>query len=161
MLGARITSASATAGPVSPDTSRSSVVLDRRELSASKVNVVQCEKPTLVGGHAFTSGRIKRTGMEKVLPNTVVEFGIKDGVGCNASHFTEEERAGSMKQDEHIHEHATCYNLKDSGLVVITSCGHVGIVKLRRDAGPGAGKLHAIVGGFHLAVRRPITSSSP
>ena len=129
-------------------------VLDRRELSASRVNVVQCEKPTLVGGHAFTSGRIKRTGMEKVLPNTVVEFGIKDGVGCNASHFTEEERAGSMKHDEHIHEHATCYNLKDRGLVVITSCGHAGILNTIRAAMEAAGssRLHALVGGFHLAV---------
>ena len=35
---------------------------------------------------------------------------------------------GKIVPDEHIHEHATCFNLKDKGLIVISSCGHVGIV---------------------------------
>src|SRR5690606_41023938 len=68
----------------------------------------------------------------KVLPNTGVEFGIRDGIGCDISHFTEEERAGHMKFDEHLHEHATCYNVRDRGLVVITSCGHAGILNTIR-----------------------------
>ena len=54
--------------------------------------------------------------------------------------------------DEHIHEHATCFNVKDRGLVVISSCGHVGIVNSARQAQEVSGvqKIHALVGGFHL-----------
>jgi len=56
------------------------------------------------------------------------------------------------RPDEHVHEHATCFNVKDKGLVVISSCGHVGIVNSVRQAQEVSGvrKVHAIVGGFHL-----------
>jgi len=42
--------------------------------------------------------------------------------------------------------------VKDRGLVVISSCGHVGIVNSVRQAQDVSGiqKVHAIVGGFHL-----------
>ncbi|MBV8839695.1 MAG: MBL fold metallo-hydrolase, partial [Alphaproteobacteria bacterium] len=48
--------------------------------------------------------------------------------------------------------HATCFNIKDKGLVVISSCGHVGIVNSVKQAQKVSGvqKVHAIVGGFHL-----------
>jgi len=51
-----------------------------------------------------------------------------------------------------VHEHATCFNVKGRGLVVISSCGHVGIVNSVRQAQAVSGvrKVHAIVGGFHL-----------
>jgi 7,8-dihydropterin-6-yl-methyl-4-(beta-D-ribofuranosyl)aminobenzene 5'-phosphate synthase len=51
-----------------------------------------------------------------------------------------------------VHEHATCFNVKDRGLVVISSCGHVGIVNSVRQAQEVSGvqKIHAIMGGFHL-----------
>lgn len=60
--------------------------------------------------------------------------------------------AGKIVPDEHIHEHATCFNLKDRGLIVISSCGHVGIVNSARQAMEvsGVNKVHALVGGFHL-----------
>ena len=127
-------------------------VLDRRELTAKKVATVLCETPTVVAGHAFTTGQIKRSSIEKVLPNTQVEFAIKDGLGCNASHYLPAEMEGKRVPDEHIHEHATCFNIKDKGLVVISSCGHVGIVNSVRQAQQVSGiqKVHAIVGGFHL-----------
>ena len=62
------------------------------------------------------------------------------------------ELQGKIVPDEHIHEHATCFNIKDRGLVVISSCGHVGIVNSVRQAQEVSGvqKVHAIVGGFHL-----------
>ena len=43
-------------------------------------------------------------------------------------------------------------NVKGKGLVVISSCGHVGIVNSVRQAQAVSGveKVHAIVGGFHL-----------
>ena len=82
----------------------------------------------------------------------MVEFKLKDGAGCNASHYLPAEMEGKIVPDEHIHEHATCFNLKDKGLIVISSCGHVGIVNSVRQAMEVSGvhKVHAIMGGFHL-----------
>jgi len=127
-------------------------VLDRRELVAQKVTTVLCETPTVIAEHAFTTGKIQRTSLERVLPNTFVEFAIKGGLGCNAGHYTSAELQGKIVPDEHVHEHATCFNVKDRGLVVISSCGHVGIVNSVRQAQEVSGidKVHAIVGGFHL-----------
>jgi 7,8-dihydropterin-6-yl-methyl-4-(beta-D-ribofuranosyl)aminobenzene 5'-phosphate synthase len=126
-------------------------VLDRRELAARKVTTVLCESPVTIG-HAFTTGKINRKSSEKVLPNTFVEFAMKDGLGCNASHYLPAELAGKIVPDEHIHEHATCFNLKGRGLIVISSCGHIGIVNSARQAMEvsGVNKVHALVGGFHL-----------
>lgn len=130
--------------------------LDRRELAAHKVKTVLAENPVVVG-HAFTTGKIKRVSSEKVLPNTRVEFAMKDGLGCNASHYTPAELQGKIVPDEHIHEHATCFDVKDRGLVVISSCGHVGIVNSARQAMEVSGvqKIHALVGGFHLGPAPP------
>jgi 7,8-dihydropterin-6-yl-methyl-4-(beta-D-ribofuranosyl)aminobenzene 5'-phosphate synthase len=126
--------------------------LDRRELSARNVTTVLCETPTVIAGHAFTTGKIKRSGIERVLPNTQVRFGLKDGLGCNASHYLPAELDGKIVADEHVHEHATCFNIQGRGLVVISSCGHVGIVNSVRQAQEVSGvqKVHAVVGGFHL-----------
>src|SRR5262249_33240359 len=134
--------------------------LDRRALAANKVATVLCEHPTVIGGHAFTTGQIKRSGIERVLPNTMVEYGIKDGLGCDATqytHFTAAELQGKVVPDEHTHEHATCFNVKDRGLVVITSCGHVGILNTIRQAQEVSGikRLHALIGGFHLGPAPP------
>jgi 7,8-dihydropterin-6-yl-methyl-4-(beta-D-ribofuranosyl)aminobenzene 5'-phosphate synthase len=127
-------------------------VLDRREMSARRVKLVLAQAPTVVENQAFTTGQIKRGGIERVLPNTMVEFGVKDGLGCDMSHFSPAELQGKIMPDEHMHEHATCFNLKDRGLIVISSCGHVGIVNTVRQAQEVSGvqKVHAIVGGFHL-----------
>jgi 7,8-dihydropterin-6-yl-methyl-4-(beta-D-ribofuranosyl)aminobenzene 5'-phosphate synthase len=127
--------------------------IDRRELTAQKVAVVLAENPTVIAGHAFTTGKIKRTSFETVSGGALVEYAMKDGVGCNAGHFVPAELEGKITADEHIHEHATCFNVKDRGLVVISSCGHVGIVNTVRQAQEVSGvqKVHAIVGGFHFA----------
>jgi 7,8-dihydropterin-6-yl-methyl-4-(beta-D-ribofuranosyl)aminobenzene 5'-phosphate synthase len=126
--------------------------LDRRDIAKQNVNVVLCEAPVVIGGQAFTTGKIKRNSLEKVLPNSMVGFQQKDGAGCNASHYLPAEMEGKIVPDEHIHEHATCFNLKDKGLIVISSCGHVGIVNSVRQAMEVSGiqKVHAIMGGFHL-----------
>lgn len=126
-------------------------VLDRRELSSRRVKTVLAENPAVVG-HAFTTGKIKRTSAEKILPNTRVELATKDGLGCNAGHYAPAELVGKIVPDEHLHEHATCFNVKERGLVVISSCGHVGIVNSARQAQEVSGvqKVHALVGGFHL-----------
>jgi 7,8-dihydropterin-6-yl-methyl-4-(beta-D-ribofuranosyl)aminobenzene 5'-phosphate synthase len=127
-------------------------VLDRRALAAAKVETVLCETPHVVAD-AFTSGHIGRTSFERVLPNTLVEAGAHDGAGCRADHFTEAERQGRIVADQHWDEHATCFVVRDRGLVVITSCGHAGLINTLETAMRVSGikKLHAVIGGFHLA----------
>lgn len=132
-------------------------ILDRRDLAARHVTTVLAEEPVVVAGQAFTTGRIQRKSMERVLPNSWVEFGMHDGAGCDSSKYLPPEMQGKVVPDEHIHEHATCFNVKDKGLVVISSCGHVGIVNSVRQAQAVSGiqKVHAIIGGFHLGSAPP------
>jgi metal-dependent hydrolase (beta-lactamase superfamily II) len=61
-------------------------------------------------------------------------------------------RAGAFVADEHLHEHGIAYHVADMGLVVISACGHAGIVNTVRQAieVSGVSKVHAVVGGFHL-----------
>ncbi len=132
--------------------------LDRRRLKALDVQPVLSEVPVIVEGHAFTTGAVPRTSIEHVLPNTWVEYGIQDGLGCASNaymnhHFTAEELAGNPMPDQHWHEHATCFRLGDRGLVVMSSCGHAGIINTLRRAQDisGVNKIYALVGGFHLA----------
>jgi 7,8-dihydropterin-6-yl-methyl-4-(beta-D-ribofuranosyl)aminobenzene 5'-phosphate synthase len=126
--------------------------LDRRELAARNVKTVLAETPAVIAGHAFTTGQIKRRTVEKVTGGARVEYAMKDGFGCNAAHFAPAEQLGKIVDDQHYHEHATCFNVKDRGLVVLSSCGHVGIVNSAKQAQEVAGvqKVHALVGGFHL-----------
>jgi 7,8-dihydropterin-6-yl-methyl-4-(beta-D-ribofuranosyl)aminobenzene 5'-phosphate synthase len=55
-------------------------------------------------------------------------------------------------RDQHPDEHATCYIVRGRGLVVISSCGHAGIVNTVRSsmAAANVDKVHAVIGGFHL-----------
>lgn len=126
--------------------------LDRRELAARNVKTVLAETPAVIAGHAFTTGQIKRRTVEKVTGGARVEYAMKDGFGCNAAHFAPAEQLGKIVDDQHYHEHATCFNVKDRGLVVLSSCGHVGIVNSAKQAQEVSGvqKVHALVGGFHL-----------
>jgi 7,8-dihydropterin-6-yl-methyl-4-(beta-D-ribofuranosyl)aminobenzene 5'-phosphate synthase len=132
--------------------------LDRRKLRAMNVEPVLSEAPIIIEGHAFTTGAVPRTSIEHVLPQTLVKFGSQDGIGCNPAayanhHFTDEELANTAIPDQHWHEHATCFRLGDRGLVVISSCGHAGIINTLRRAQEVSGteKIFALVGGFHLA----------
>lgn len=127
-------------------------LLDRRDLAARKIDAVLADKPVVIANHAFTTGKIARNSIERVLPNTHVEYGIKDGAGCDSDKYLTSGMSGKTAPDEHIHEHATCFNIKGKGLVVISSCGHVGIVNsvLQAQQVSGVEKVHAIVGGFHL-----------
>ena len=133
-------------------------VLDRQMLAAARVRPVLSEEPLVIEGHAFTTGAVPRTSLERVVPNTFVEFGQRDGAGCEVAkytsrHFTPTELAGQPMADQHLHEHGTCFHVKNRGLVVITSCGHGGIINTVRRAQQvtGVQKVYALVGGFHLA----------
>ncbi len=126
-------------------------VLDRHDIAAANVKLVLCPEPAVIAGHAFTTGVIERKSFERVLPNTFVDYSMKDGVGCDIPDAAAKAQ-GKPVPDVHLNEHATCYNLKDRGLVVISSCGHCGIVNSTRQAMKvsGVDKVHAILGGFHL-----------
>ena len=132
--------------------------LDRRRLRALNVEPVLSEAPIVIEDHAFTTVVVPRTSMEHVLPNTWEKFGEQDGLGCDTDaymnhHFTAEELAGTAVPDQHWHEHATCFRLGDRGLVVLSSCGHAGIINTlhRAQEVSGVEKIYALVGGFHLA----------
>ena len=133
-------------------------MIDRTRLRMLGVDIVQSEAPVIIEGHAFTTGAVPRTSVEHVLPNSWVEYGAKDNLGCDPKaymnhHFTPEELSGNPQPDQHWHEHATCFRVGDRGLVVISSCGHAGIVNTLRRAQEVSGieKIYALVGGFHLA----------
>ncbi len=136
--------------------------LDRRRLRALNIEAVLSEAPILVEDHAFTTGAVPRTSIEHVLPNTWIKFGVQDGLGCDTNaygnhHFTADELAGKPVPDQHWHEHATCFRVGDRGLVVISSCGHAGIINTLRRAQEVSGveKIYALVGGFHLFPASP------
>jgi 7,8-dihydropterin-6-yl-methyl-4-(beta-D-ribofuranosyl)aminobenzene 5'-phosphate synthase len=133
--------------------------LKRDELEARGLKVVLAEEPTTVVGHAVTSGHIPRiTDFETSPPAARIEAGAT-GSGCEATmHFPPgavqiEAKPGDLVKDIFWGEHATAYNVKDRGLVVISSCGHSGIINSVRQLQKATGieKVHAVVGGWHLA----------
>lgn len=136
-------------GPRGGEEPTSMGALDEVALRSAHVDTVCCEHAHDLGG-AFTSGQIARTSFEHVLPNTLVE-------PTPADHFTDEERRGRLVPDKHPDEHATCYVVQGKGLVVISSCGHSGLINTIQTAKAvsGVAKLHAVIGGFHLGVAPP------
>jgi 7,8-dihydropterin-6-yl-methyl-4-(beta-D-ribofuranosyl)aminobenzene 5'-phosphate synthase len=132
-------------------------------LESRGIQAVLAEQPTVVAGHAVTSGHIPRlTDFETPLASFKLEAGAA-GSGCDASlHFPSgtmqvETPAGDLVQDIFWGEHATAYHVQDRGLVVISSCGHAGIVNSIRQLQQVSGieKVHAVVGGWHLAPSPP------
>lgn len=133
--------------------------LNQAGLEAVGVKVVLAKQPTVVEGHAFTSGQIPRlTDFEKSPPAARLEAGVP-GSGCEATlHFPPgtvkvEAKPGELVTDIFWGEHATAYHVKNRGLVVISSCGHAGIINSIRQVqkATGVDKVHAVVGGWHLA----------
>jgi 7,8-dihydropterin-6-yl-methyl-4-(beta-D-ribofuranosyl)aminobenzene 5'-phosphate synthase len=130
--------------------------LDRSGLEARGVQVVLSKQPTVVVGQGFTSGQIARiTDFEKPPAAARLAAGAMDSA-CSVSHFGAsqvEAKPGDLVPDVFQGEHATAYHVKDRGLVVVTSCGHAGVINSVRQVQKATGidKIHAIVGGFHLA----------
>ncbi len=123
--------------------------LDRGALEARGLRVVLSKDPTVVAGHAFI------TDFERPPAAARLEAGPM-GSACSVTHFGAtqvEAKPGELVHDTFQGEHATAYHVRDRGLVVITSCGHAGVINSVRQAqkASGVSKVHAIVGGFHLA----------
>ena len=72
-------------------------------------------------------------------------------------HFTEIERRGKLPEGHASRRARYLYIVQGRGLVVISSCGHVGLINTIRQAMhvSGASKLHAVLGGFHLVTAPP------
>ncbi|WP_170610900.1 MBL fold metallo-hydrolase [Ruegeria arenilitoris] len=120
--------------------------LDGTWLTAQNVTPVCCNQAHDIK-QAFTSGYIDRNSFENVTGGSMVLEGDEP-----YNHFTQAELSGRLVTDLHPDEHATCYIVQGKGLVVITSCGHVGLINTTRAAMAvsGVSKLHAVIGGFHL-----------
>ncbi len=131
--------------------------LDRKAIADAKLRIMFAEQPSLIAGHAFTTGWISRVSSEKVLSPTRMTVGMKDGVGCAPENLPPEKRTLTVAPDDFQHEQATCFNVKGKGLVVLTSCGHRGVVNSVKAAMKvsGINKVHAVLGGFHLAPHPP------
>jgi 7,8-dihydropterin-6-yl-methyl-4-(beta-D-ribofuranosyl)aminobenzene 5'-phosphate synthase len=130
--------------------------LDRVGLEARGIQIRLAKQGAVVGDHAITSGQIARvTDFERPPAAARLQVGAMDSQ-CSVTHFGDvkvEAKSGDLVSDNFQGEHATVYLVKGRGLVVITSCGHAGVINSVRQAQKitGVDKVHAIVGGFHLA----------
>jgi 7,8-dihydropterin-6-yl-methyl-4-(beta-D-ribofuranosyl)aminobenzene 5'-phosphate synthase len=127
--------------------------LDRKAIAEADLSVIAAEGPAAIADHAFATGHIPRATFERVLSPTRMKVGIENGLGCFPDKMPADHRPIDWAPDEFDHEISTCVNVKGRGLVVVTSCGHRGVVNSVKQALAVSGlqKVHAIVGGFHLA----------
>ena len=127
--------------------------LDRKAIADAGLTVMFAERPSVIGAHAFTTGWIPANSFERVLAPTRMKVGEQNGIGCAPDKLPEAKRTLTVVPDDFQHEQATCFNVKGKGLVVLTSCGHRGVVNSVRGAmkASGVNKVHAVLGGFHLA----------
>jgi 7,8-dihydropterin-6-yl-methyl-4-(beta-D-ribofuranosyl)aminobenzene 5'-phosphate synthase len=109
----------------------------KKDLEAEDVQMIEERSPTmLIGGQALVTGQIPRTtAYEKGSPNQVALID------------------GKWQPDPWIHDdQAIVLNVKDKGLVVLTGCGHAGVINTLNSAREltGVSRIHAVIGGFHL-----------
>ncbi len=109
----------------------------RADLRAGQVELVESSAPsTLLDGLVLISGEVRRT--------TEFETGFK-------AHYSK--RNGNWEPDPLImDDQCAILNLRGKGLVVVTGCGHAGIINILRYARQltGVEAVYAVVGGFHL-----------
>jgi 7,8-dihydropterin-6-yl-methyl-4-(beta-D-ribofuranosyl)aminobenzene 5'-phosphate synthase len=110
--------------------------LHRRTLEAYDLDVRIVAAPTVLGEGVMLSGEMTEPMPYETIPPAL-----------------QVERDGQLAQDTFIGEQTLIANVRDKGLVVVTSCSHRGIVGICRWATRVAGvsKVHAVVGGFHLS----------
>lgn len=109
----------------------------RRALEATGFTVVEDRQPSfLLDRSVLITGEVDRTsGFEKGFPPQQAW------------------RNGTWEPDPLVlDDQALIVNVRGKGLVVLTGCGHAGIVNITRYAQrlTGIGQVHAVMGGFHL-----------
>jgi 7,8-dihydropterin-6-yl-methyl-4-(beta-D-ribofuranosyl)aminobenzene 5'-phosphate synthase len=110
---------------------------NRSVLNLAGYNIVEKQSPSLwIEDSILVTGEIPRTNdFEKGFPN----------------HYSEID--GKMENDPLIKDdQAIVLRIKDKGLVVITGCGHAGIINILKYAKEltGEDRIFAIIGGMHL-----------
>jgi 7,8-dihydropterin-6-yl-methyl-4-(beta-D-ribofuranosyl)aminobenzene 5'-phosphate synthase len=132
-------------------------VIDRTALEAADLIVTSTERPSLIADHGFTSGQIDQRSFERLLSPSAMRTGVSHGAGCYPDRLAEADRGQGLVPDQFRHEIATSFNLKGRGLVILTSCSHRGVINAIRQAQAVSGveKVHAVIGGFHLAPYQP------
>jgi 7,8-dihydropterin-6-yl-methyl-4-(beta-D-ribofuranosyl)aminobenzene 5'-phosphate synthase len=112
--------------------------ISREKVRAAGFQVIEERQPSsLLGGGLLVTGEIERT--------TEFEHGLP---------VQQAFRDGEWQPDPLIHDdQALVAHLRGRGLVVITGCGHAGLINTVRHARKltGIEQVHAVVGGFHLA----------
>jgi 7,8-dihydropterin-6-yl-methyl-4-(beta-D-ribofuranosyl)aminobenzene 5'-phosphate synthase len=111
---------------------------DARVLRHDGVELVEERGPSyLLGGLVMITGQIHRTtDFETGFPIHLAKIGK------------------AWKPDPYIHDdQALVVNVRGKGLVVLTGCGHAGVINTVRQAQllSGVDRVHAIIGGFHLS----------
>jgi 7,8-dihydropterin-6-yl-methyl-4-(beta-D-ribofuranosyl)aminobenzene 5'-phosphate synthase len=111
--------------------------LTRRPFQHLGVTIQETKAPLLIGGDlTLLTGEIERV--------TDFEVGFPPG---------RKFENGEIKPDTLVlDEQAVVFNVKEKGLVVVTSCSHPGIINtlLYAQKLTGEKKIYAVIGGFHL-----------
>ncbi len=110
----------------------------RGALEGAGFTIIEDRQPSfLFGGGVLVTGEVDRTtGYEPGFP------------------IQEAWRDGRWQPDPLVlDDQAIVVHVRDRGLVVITGCGHAGIVNITRYAQrlTGVTRLYAVIGGFHLS----------
>ncbi len=110
--------------------------LERHKLEDMGVEIRECEGPRLVEGFILLTGEIPR--------ETDFEIGFPMGYV---------EKDGEVEQDALLDDQALVVCVKDKGLVVVSGCGHSGIINTVNYAKTltGVDEVYAVIGGFHLS----------
>ena len=116
-------------------------VLSRAALAAEGFEVIERRQPSLLlGGSVLITGEVDRTtDFETGMPYH--EALTPDGAG------------GRWEPDPLIlDDQALVVHVRGRGLLVLTGCGHAGVVNIARHAArlTGVGRVDAVLGGFHL-----------
>ncbi len=123
---------------VSPDQDVDLPTPSRTAIEGAGFTVIEERQPSfLLDGMLLVTGEVDRT--------TAFEVGMPAGHQAL--------RGGTWEHDPWVHDdQAIVVHVRDRGLVVLTGCGHSGIVNIVRHATrlTGVERVHAVLGGFHL-----------
>ncbi len=116
--------------------------LDRDLLERAGARIVDSRAPVPLGPGAIATGQIERdVPFEPPVP-------VRDGGPAGV--FLE--RDGRLVDDDAvIDDQAVVVNVAGKGLIVMTACGHAGVINTIRQAQrvTGVDRVHAVMGGFH------------
>lgn len=124
---------------VLPDGSEVNLPAPRfKDLRRENIEIIEQPGPSmLIDNIILVSGEVSRiTSFEKGFP----------------IHYAK--RSGHWIPDPLImDDQCAILNLRNKGLVIITGCGHSGIINIMKHAQDltGISKIHAVIGGFHLS----------